>query len=102
MAAMAYALRCRQNGEAQEAAWASRRAYEALDHFVLNREVGEGEESWEGRALSHPLVQAELVRQQSDLNDLQAATPSNMASTILNIESRAKSDSIIFFGSPAS
>src|SRR5437867_5776161 len=37
-AAVAYALSCRQNGSAQEAAWAARRAYEALDYFVAHHE----------------------------------------------------------------
>src|SRR5882724_3878028 len=35
-AALAYALRCRQNGLAKEAAWAARRAYEAVDDYVIN------------------------------------------------------------------
>src|SRR5687767_1644568 len=34
-AALCYALRTRQNESAQEAAWAARRAYEALDQFVI-------------------------------------------------------------------
>ena len=33
--ALSYALRCRQNGDSQEAAWAARHVYEALDHYVI-------------------------------------------------------------------
>lgn len=32
-AAVAYALRCRENGQSTDSAWAARRAYEAVDHF---------------------------------------------------------------------
>ena len=38
VAAVTFALRSRQNGKSQESAWAARRAYEALDHFVIFHE----------------------------------------------------------------
>ena len=69
--ALAYALRCRRSGLAKDAAWAARRCYEALDNYVINHEAIDtsipGEEA---RVRSHPLVQAELGRQQRDLNEL--------------------------------
>jgi len=68
-AALAYALRCRQTGEAQEAAWAARRAYEAVDHFVIDREKIDVNEAGSERAvLLHPIVQVELSRQRRDLD----------------------------------
>jgi uncharacterized protein YjaG (DUF416 family) len=71
VAAVAYALRVQQNGESQEAAWAARRVYEALDHFVTNEEeIDTSEPGAEERILSHPLIQQELVRQRKDLDDL--------------------------------
>ncbi len=71
-AALAYAFRARLTGDAREAVWAGRRVYEAADHFAravvartslitLNDEMA---------IRSHPLVQAELARQQRDLREL--------------------------------
>lgn len=66
--ALVYALRCRQNSESQEAAWAARHVYEALDHYVIAREdVDLSTPGAEARVLSHPLIQAELMRQYRDL-----------------------------------
>jgi uncharacterized protein YjaG (DUF416 family) len=73
-AAVAYAVSCRQSGRSQEAAWAARRAYEALDHFVINQEgIDPSEAGAEERVLSHPPVQAELLRQRRDIDELLAA-----------------------------
>lgn len=73
--ALVYALRCRRSGQAKEAAWAARRAYEATDHYVINTENIDTETPGaEARILSHPLVQAELRRQQRDLDELQDET----------------------------
>ncbi|HXY57843.1 MAG TPA: DUF416 family protein [Methylocystis sp.] len=73
VASVAYALRAQQNGESQEAAWAARRAYEAIDHFVINRDkIDTSEVGAEKRIIDHPLVQQELAQQQKDLDDLNA------------------------------
>jgi uncharacterized protein YjaG (DUF416 family) len=75
VAALAYALRCRRSGLAKEAAWAAGRAYEALDDYVINHEdVDTNIAGAEARVLAHPLVQAELARQQRDLDELLAGT----------------------------
>jgi uncharacterized protein YjaG (DUF416 family) len=75
VAAIAYALRCRRSGLAKEAAWAARRAYEALDDYVINHEnVDTNIAGAEAQVLAHPLVQAELARQQQDLDDLLGGT----------------------------
>jgi uncharacterized protein YjaG (DUF416 family) len=69
--ALAYALRCRKTGESQEAAWAARCCYEALDHFVINRDdIDVNEAGAEAVVVAEPLVQAELIRQQRDLDVL--------------------------------
>jgi uncharacterized protein YjaG (DUF416 family) len=92
-AALAYALRSRQSGETQEAAWAARRAYEALDHLVIAQEgIDINEAGAEKRVLSHPLVQAELSRQQHDLREL-AADQQNLARVADRIRRRAKAES---------
>src|SRR5215471_3591261 len=69
--AIAYALRCRKNCQAQEAAWAARMAYEALDNYVINQEeIDTNAPGAESKIVSHSLIQAELGRQQRELNEL--------------------------------
>ena len=70
-AALAYVLRCRRGGQAREASWAARRAYEALDHFVRNQgQIDTSAAGAEARVLANPLVQCELARQERDIDEL--------------------------------
>jgi len=70
-ASVAYALRTRLTGEAQEAAWCARRAYESLDSHVVNElDVDPGEPGAEDRIVRHSAIQRELSRQDRDLADL--------------------------------
>jgi uncharacterized protein YjaG (DUF416 family) len=72
VAAVAYALRARQSGKSQEAAWAARRSYEAIDYFVVSQKaINTNEPDAEKRIIAHPLIQKELVRQWEDLNELE-------------------------------
>jgi uncharacterized protein YjaG (DUF416 family) len=99
VSAVAYALRCRQSGEPQEAAWAARRAYEALDHFVIIREKTDLKKpGGELRALSHPLVQAELLRQQRDLNELHKADSVEFERAARQVHRTAKDAAGLMFG----
>lgn len=70
-AAVAYALRARLSNDPREAALAARRVYEAIDYFVTSscKAIPDSSVS-DTTMLSHPLVQAELARQQRDLQDL--------------------------------
>lgn len=96
--ALAYAIRCRQSGDAQEAAWAARCAYEALDHFVIDQEsIDTNVSGGEGRVLAHPLVQLELARQRRDLEELLDAVSAKLPSRITLIRERAKADSETVF-----
>jgi uncharacterized protein YjaG (DUF416 family) len=91
---LVYALRCRSTGSPQEAAWAARRAYEALDHWVTNSEkIGDPVD--EKKVISHPLIQAELARQQSDLEELEK----NNSSFAL-LRRRAIENASVFFAEP--
>jgi uncharacterized protein len=75
-AAVTYALRCLQNGQSKEAAWAARCAYEAVDHFVVNTEnIDMDRPEAEAMVLGHALVQAELARQSRDLVELRGDDP---------------------------
>lgn len=88
-AALAYAFRARLTGRAQEAAWAGRRAYEALDHHVRNLLQDDDE----ANILSHPLVQAELARQRRDLTELAKLERSHaMDEAVLVLRMRAEAE----------
>jgi uncharacterized protein YjaG (DUF416 family) len=90
-AALAYVVRCRQNGEAQEAVWAARRVYEALDHFVIERDdVDTNLPGAEDRVLTDPLIQAELDRQHRDIDELLLAAADERVSA--RIRARAETD----------
>ena len=94
-AAVAYALRCRQNGRGQEAAWSARRAYEALDHYVINHEdIDVNLPGAEEEVLAHPVVQSELARQLRDLEDLSLMGPD----AALRLRDRAAAEAASFFG----
>jgi uncharacterized protein YjaG (DUF416 family) len=97
-AAVAYALRCRQNGKSQDSVWAAGRAYAALDQFVSNLEdIDPNVVGAEERILSHPLVQDELMRQQRDLRDLAAANLQDQSALAQKIRERAKTEYIDVF-----
>ena len=98
-AAATYALRCRQNGQAQEAVWSARRACEALDHYVTNREnIDLNATGAEVRVLAHPLAQAELARQRRDPDELLGARDADIRDVAARLRDRAKKDAAIFFG----
>jgi uncharacterized protein YjaG (DUF416 family) len=92
-AAVTYALRCQRNGEAQEAAWAARRVYEALDHFVIAQEkIDVNHPGAEKQILAHPLIQVELLRQRRDIDALMNAKDQNFTAVIKQLRERAKVD----------
>lgn len=98
--AVVYALRTMLTNDVEEAAWAAQVAYEALDNFVVNKEdIDMTTPEGEMRALSHELVQAELARQQMDLEDLEAVPPRAQQEAIERIRQRAKADAARFFES---
>jgi hypothetical protein len=93
VASAQYALQCRGSSDAQAAAWAARCVYETLDRYVVichdfDFNVPKDMKS----ALEHPLVQAELHRQQRDLAELETSTASFEV-----IRDRARTESAILF-----
>jgi uncharacterized protein YjaG (DUF416 family) len=97
-AALCYAFRTRQSGDPQEAAWAARRLYEALDNFVINREqIDDNSPGMEARVLGDPLVQSELERQRRDLEELLAGTKAEKA-VIHRVRQRARREAKSVFG----
>jgi hypothetical protein len=96
---IAYAIEARLTDDPQKAAWAARRAYSAVDHFIMSQidstRVTREDEQF---ILSHPLVQAELRRQQADLEELELANAetSLQASVIAELRDRARRDAEFF------
>jgi uncharacterized protein DUF416 len=105
--ALAYAFRCRQNGEAQESAWAAECANEAVYKFLTDQEDGvqlrvlsysEVQAKLE-RVQSYPLYQAELIRQRQDLDELLSVREEDQAAEVVaRLEERAKAEASTVFG----
>ena len=98
-ASVAYTIRARLEDDPQEAAWAARRAYEAVDYFIVSQIDSTTVTPEDKRfVLSHPLVQAELRRQQADLEELQSvsAEKSLWASVTSKLRDRARRDAEFF------
>ncbi len=97
--ALAYALRCYQSGNSQESAWAARCAYEAVDHYVVHHErVDTNVIGAEERVLSHWLVQAELMRQHRDLQELVIAAQGITVEGLMScFRARANAESSMLF-----
>ncbi len=93
VAALTYALRSMARCDPQEAAWAGRRAYEALDYMVINV-LGIRDEA---AILAHPAVQAELARQQRDLSDL-AGGQTAAGDVVAALLRRSHDEASEFFG----
>ena len=94
VSSFAYAYRAALSGAAQEAAWAARRVYEAADRAALLETApsSRGKEQ-ESEILSHPVIQAELTREQKDLESLQLLNKvSHDAAILIGLKQRAEVD----------
>ena len=86
VAALAYAYRAAAGGDTDEAAWAAERVYNALDAFVQEGEAKYPGTADEEEALrNHPLVQAELRRQDADVAALRDLHSTEAESNILDV-----------------
>jgi hypothetical protein len=94
VAAVFYALDARLNGRSQEAALPARRAYEALDHFVINEEgIDISKSDAEERIIANPLIQGEFARQRQDLDDLmKLAVQPRWHDALIALRARAVAD----------
>jgi uncharacterized protein YjaG (DUF416 family) len=102
VSAAAYAIRARLSSDIQQVVWAARRAYNALDEFVGAERPDSGaiDQKEEERILSHLLVQAELLRQRTDLMQLQKIEVGSISERegIEEVRHRAQTDARGFFG----
>lgn len=97
--AVVYALRARLTGEAQDAAWAARVAYEALDNVVINgQDIDVNSAEARARVVAHPLIQAELARQERDLTELQRDDGRPVRTKIDALRARARAEAAEFTG----
>jgi uncharacterized protein YjaG (DUF416 family) len=97
-AAVAYSLRCLENEDAREAAWAARCAYEAMDHVVVRRTgIDVNAHRAEGRILANPLIQTELGFQEEDLAWLESNRTEESKVTIELLRRRAAETAHVLF-----
>ena len=90
--AVAYAVRSWLNQSSQDAAWAMRRVYDTLDSFVTDQEkIDISVKGAEKRILENPLIQAELLRQRQDIDEvLNSCNEEQLVDAIKRMRSRSK------------
>lgn len=99
-AVIIYCIRLLLTGDTQEAVWAAKRIYEAVDSFVINAyQVDVNNVDGEKFILNHPIVRNELTRQVRDLEELANAKGSlqELKDVALLVINRAKLESISLF-----
>lgn len=90
LSSSAYTLRTCLSGEPQEAAWAARCTYEAVDEYVIELiKIPPGSHEAETSILAHPLMQQELNRQKRDVSDLQTYAASDPEVVISSFRDRS-------------
>lgn len=102
-AAVAYAYRSRLTASPQEAAWAGRRLFEAVDHHVHRiTKPATGAPEAEAESRSHPLIRAEVERQERDLYDLEGlARLEALARPLEELRERSEVEAESIFEPPA-
>lgn len=97
-----YAIRSRLTGSPQEAVWAGRRVYEALDQYAINDSgVSFDQPDSEMRLATHPWVQVELRHQQEDLADLVTAQQLEASRVVQRLRERASASAYRFLSPSA-
>jgi uncharacterized protein YjaG (DUF416 family) len=96
--AVVYALTCRQSGDSKDAMWSAEHVYNALDHFLINREnIDLNAPEAESRLQARPLIQAELARQRRDVDELLGDVDADVQQIAVKFRERAKAEAKIFF-----
>lgn len=98
-AAVAYAVRCRLTNDPQEAAWAARQVYEALDLWVTTRDDADmNATGGSAQIAADPLIQDELGRQERDIQALREAPHDKVATVASQMRRVARADGSTMFG----
>jgi len=93
-AAVIYTIQTWLLNKREYAAFAARRAYEVVDHVITGHmENFPNLESEELAVLSHPSLQRELERQQSDLAKIEACGIALTENIVCKLRDKAKNDS---------
>jgi uncharacterized protein YjaG (DUF416 family) len=99
-AAVGYAVDAAIEGDPRNAAWAARHAYEAADLWVRTRDdVDFNVQGAEERVLADPLIQAELRRQQRDLDELTNGEDRPPGEVAARLKKRAELEASVFLAS---
>jgi uncharacterized protein YjaG (DUF416 family) len=98
---LAYCISARVSGNSSDVIHAARQCFESIDNFLLSPtektpEIDQSHPNFEAQILTHPLMQAEHLRQERDLSDVQHANVDTMPSVIAQIRQRAEIDSKSF------
>lgn len=94
LAAVVYALRVARSGTAQDAAWAARQVYEALDLWISTRDdVDFNVAGAEERVLGDPLIQEELARQRRLVDQLRMMSAEQLSADAASLRAAARSSS---------
>ena len=99
LAAAVYALRTTREDPARNAAWAARRAYEAVDSWVgrlLN--VSEFTPAAQRFIAEHPLTIQEVERQDRDVRELSEALAAGDQARISQVLARSRMESCLSMG----
>lgn len=98
-ACVAYAIDCLLTGKPQDAAWAARQVYEAVDLLIRTRDdVDFNVEGSEERVLADPLIQAELSFQRREIETVRDVTDDQVAVLVSQFRERARADGATLFG----
>lgn len=98
-AAVAYAIGSRLRDDAEQAAWAARQVYDALDLWIITRDdLDLNVAGVEERIASDPLVQKELARQRRDIEQLGDASEGEVPALAAQMRERAGAEVATLFG----
>lgn len=95
-AAVTFTVRVALSGDPQDAVWAARRVYDALDHLVGKLVEPGGDR--EVAIFSHPLIQAEFARQLHALERLERIGTDDLKRMVVETRDDARAEGTRIFG----
>ncbi len=102
--ALAYCIGTRRSGDASDVMHCAVQAFNSIHNFLTSRiertpQLDSNHPQWAEHLTTHPLIRAEVFRQEKDLLDVQGAVPETVAHLIDEIRRRAEIDSHSFLPS---
>jgi uncharacterized protein YjaG (DUF416 family) len=97
--AVALTIRALLSGDVNNAMWAARNVYEALDNFVIHINNIKDTADCEDEVIAHPLIQNEFYRQLEDMEMLQSEKAVVLSTEIIDgLRAKAKQQALVVFG----